>query len=496
MQRLSRQTDKINLFVEYSGKDNKGNRIVQDFIHQEIQNHIDECRKQGIQNCGILAPWGHGKTEQVIFRVLHEVGRNQNIRIQYVCNTDDNATSRVQSIKRYIESDDQYHKVFPWVNPAKNEDWGKHKLIVERESRAKDGTLEAWGITSSGTGSRSDLQIFDDPVDLRNAILNPAMREQIKNSFYTVWVPRLVPDGFRIYIATAWHEADLTHELMKNSEWAFLIMRVSDDFSCIECESKLKGKYKIPLWTSQWTEEKLKKQYKHIGARAFDRGYRQIAINDEDRTFPSSDSIFSPEIGKDIILPFWPRITGIDPFGQAVVIFTIALNPYTRKKFVLEIRRGKWQPKQTVAEILDVWVTHKPQFMVCENNASQSAISQWVAEKGGVDIPLVPFNTGAQKADPILGLPSIEVEFANGGWCVPCMGVDFTDSENPVTVFKNELRGHPVAESWDTVMAAWFAREGCRYLIEKSANPDPDPNEVVSAEEAGVDIEDIQIGRY
>lgn len=495
MQKYSRQAERINLFVEYVGKDNKGNRIVQDFIHQEIQNHIDECKRQKIQNCGILAPWGHGKTEQVIFRVLHEIGRNQNIRIQYVCNTDDNATSRVQSIKRYIEGDKEYNRVFPWVSPAKGEDWGKHKLIIERDSKAKDGTLEAWGITSSGTGSRADLQLFDDPVDLRNAILNPAMREQIKSSFKNVWIPRLVPDGFRIYIATAWHEADLTHELMKNSEWAFLVMRVSEDFTCIECESKLKGKYKIPLWSSQWSEDKLKKQFKGIGARAFDRGYRQKAINDEDRTFPSSDSIFNESCGKEIILPFWPRIVGIDPFGQAVVIFVIALNPLNHMRFVLEIRRGKWQPKQTVNEIIDVFTVHKPQFLVCENNASQSAISQWVSDKN-ISIPIIPFNTGAQKADPILGLPSIEVEFANGAWCVPCRGVDTTDADNPINVFRSELRGHPVAESWDTVMAAWFAREGCRLLIEKSENPDPDPNEVLDAEDVGADVEEITIGAY
>lgn len=485
---------KVNLFVEYVGKDNKGNRIIQDLIHQEIQNHIDECKKQKVQNCGILAPWGHGKTEQVIFRVLHEIGRDQNIRIQYVCNTDENATSRVQSIKRYIEGDKEYNKVFPWVTPAKNEDWGKHKIIINRDSKAKDGTLESWGVCSSGTGSRSDLQIFDDPVDLRNAILNPAMRDQIKNSFYTVWVPRLIPDGFRIYIATAWHEADLTHELMRNSEWAFLIMRVSADFSCIECESKLKGKYTIPLWTSQWSTERLKKQWKHIGSRAFDRGYRQIAINDEDRTFPSSDSIFSPETSKDVILPHWPRVLGIDPFGQAVVIFVIALNPHNHMRFVLEIRRGKWQPKQTINEILDAYLLHRPQIIVCENNASQNAIIQWAQQVGGVDLPIVPFTTGAQKADPILGLPSLEVEFANGAWCVPYKGIDSTDTDNAVNVFRSELRGHPVAEAWDTVMACWFAREGCRYLIEKSVNPDPNPNEIIDQEDFG--IEHVEIGAY
>ena len=487
--------DNINLFCEYIGKDAKGNRIVQDHIHTEIQEHIDYCQKNKIKNCGILAPWGHGKTEQLIFRVLQWIGQDCNKRIQYICNTDDNATARVTSVKRFIENDKEFHYTFPHITPSKGDDWGKHKIIVTRDSKSKDGTLEAWGITTSGTGSRADLQVFDDPVDLRNAILNPAMREQVKESFKNVWLSRLVAHGFRVYIATAWHDADLTHELLKpDSGWCFLVMKISADFSCIECESPYKGKYTIPLWNVEWSEERLRKQYKDVGARAFDRGYRQIALNDEDRTFPSSDSIFREDLDMSVVAPHWPRIMGVDPFGQAVVLFIMALNPQTHQRIRVEIRRGKWQPKQTIREIVDAYRTHMPQYIVVENNAAQSAIAQWAMEVGGLDLPIVPFQTGKQKADPILGLPSLEVEFANGAWLIPMKGIDSTDSNNPNNVLRSELRAHPIAESWDTVMAMWFAREGARLLTWTPQEDNETVHQEEVFEEAG--IEHVTIGDY
>jgi len=279
-------------FCEYVIKDNDGKKIIQAQIHREMNEHVDECRKRGLLRCGILAPWGHGKTEQIIIsRALQFLGENPNNRIQIVTNTDSNSISRVDSISRYIQDDADFQKVFPSVVPGTKEDWSKHKLIVKRDSKSKDGSVEAWGITTSGTGSRSDFLLVDDPVDLRNAITNPAMRKQVKDAFYNVWSSRLEPNGFVVYIATRWHEDDLTGELLKNKKYSFLVMKVSEDFSCIECESPFKGKYKIPLW-DKWSKEALISKAAEIGNRAFDRGYRQRALSDEDRTFPSYQKVF------------------------------------------------------------------------------------------------------------------------------------------------------------------------------------------------------------
>ncbi|QGH73020.1 MAG: terminase large subunit [Siphoviridae sp. ctCJE6] len=480
-----------NDFCEYVVKDEKGNKISQAEIHREINWHIDECRRLGL-NCGILAPWRHGKTEQVVVgRTLKFLGEDPNNRIFIICNSDDNAKARVGSVSRYIERDEEYHDVFPHVVPGPGADWGKHKLIVKRPSLSKDGSVEAWGITSSGTGAGCDFLIADDPVDLRNAILNPALRDQVKDSFNNVWCSRLSPGGFKIYIATAWHDNDLTSDLRKNKEWCFLIIKVSADFSCMECESPLKGKFTIPLW-DMWPKEKLLKRYSEIGQRAFNRGYRQEALSDEDRTFPSSDKIFNLKVGHDVVPRDWPKVIGMDPFGKKVVIFVLAYNPVNCQKIPVDIRIGKWSPKKSIEELKAAYQEWAAQLAVVENNAAQQAIVQWAQEIGGHRMLIVPFTTGSQKANPAMGLPSLEVEFANGGWMVPMRDVREDDAQNPFNVWKAELAAHPVGEAEDTVMASWFAREGVRYMTQYEAPDD----QTIHQEEIIPEVEPVKIGDY
>jgi len=452
-----------NDFCEKVIKDEKGEHIKQAEIHREIQWHIDECRKRKVY-CGILAPFRHGKTENVVIaRTLKYLGENQENRIFIVCNSDDNAKARVTSVSKYIERDEDYHQVYPQVKAAEKEEWTKHKLIIERQSKIKDGSVEAWGVTSSGAGAGCDIMIVDDPVDLRNAIINPALRKTVKDNFYNIWLTRLTSKGFLIYIATIWHEDDLTNELLKNPRFKFLKIAVAKDFSCLECESPFKGKFKIPLWQARWNKQALLNRRGEIGEKAFNRGFRQIALSDEDKTFPSGLRIFKYGVStKDIVKPEWPRYAGVDPFGQWVVIFTLVLSPEGRK-YPIDIRRGKWGPTETILQLIDAYNTHHHQIIMLENNAAQEAIRQWALEKGKKDMPLKAFTTGKQKADPIVGLPGMEVEFENDGWIV-AMGNKEHDPDCGCNFckFKQELNEHPIGQTADIVMAAWMAREATR----------------------------------
>lgn len=479
-------------FCEFVLKDDKGQTVKQADIHREINWHIDECRRQKL-NCGILAPWRHGKTEQVVIgRTLQFLGENPNNRIFIVCNADDNAASRVESIGKYIDQSADYHAVYPDIVPGDKTQWGRHKLVVQRSSLSKDGSVEAWGITTSGTGSGCDFLIVDDPVDLRNAILNPALRIQVKEAFRNVWSSRLSPNGFKIYIATMWHNDDLTSELLKNSEWCFLIIKVSEDFSCLECESPLKGKFIIPLWETAWPKEKLISRFKEIGSRAFNRGYRQVALSDEDRTFPSYPKIFRYNVKiNDIVRPEWPRVIGMDPFGQYVVIFTLAL-AHDGRRYPVEIRRGKWSPKESVLQLVDAFITHRAQLVVVENNAAQEAICQWAIEMGH-QMPVWPFTTGKQKADPLMGLPGMEVEFGNDSWVVAMGGEHEPDCKCNFCMWKFEMQYHPIGETADIVMAAWFAREAARALQFNVLDAVPQ-NEIITQQDIG--LEPVHIGDY
>lgn len=228
--RLSR-TD-INTFNEFVLKDIKtGLPIKQAAIHLSWQEHIDWCFKNG-KKAGILAPWGHGKSSQIIGRILYHIGLNPSIRMKVVCNVGEHAKGRVSTAKNYIEHSKEYQRVFPGVKPNMS-DWATQSFTVVRPVASPDSTLEAHGILSTGISGRADMLIVDDPVDQKNAVAEPKKQIQVIDTFYNGWFSRLEPDGNLIYIATRWTMTDLTSELLHNPEYVFLVQAVSKDFTHI-----------------------------------------------------------------------------------------------------------------------------------------------------------------------------------------------------------------------------------------------------------------------
>lgn len=203
-------------------------------IHRVVTRFIDYCWSNDYY-CGILAPFGHGKTTTLIGRVLWEIGHDTNIRIKVICATDDIAIPRVASIRRYLESDPVYRDVFPHVKPGNLAEWNKHRLYVDRRSKAVDPTLEAKGLFETGTGGRGDLLVFDDVIDYNNTIKNQALIPTAFDAINSVWLKRKESWTRVLSIGTAWHSADAYHQLRKvKDRWRWLICGISDDFSCIE----------------------------------------------------------------------------------------------------------------------------------------------------------------------------------------------------------------------------------------------------------------------
>lgn len=231
----------VNSFIENTILDSNGDGVKQSDFHRALHNHIDDCWNRGI-NAGILAPWGHGKTESVaIARVMYEIGLKPGLRCRLLCSNDSIAGDRVSAIKSYIETSSKYNDIFPNVKMDRSRGVLKTKFFVKRLSPAKDATLEASGVLSTGIGSRYDLAVFDDVVDLRNAVLMPALRPQVKEAVKNVWLSRGEPGCRNVLIGTVWHEDDLYMDMINNERWSFLIMSVSEDMTCIECRYTNKG---------------------------------------------------------------------------------------------------------------------------------------------------------------------------------------------------------------------------------------------------------------
>ena len=61
-------------------------------------------------------------------------------------------------------------------------------------------------------------------------------RDKVIGTFEDVWMQRLESWGRALYVGTPWHEADLTHPLMKRPGWSLLKIWVSEDFERLEME--------------------------------------------------------------------------------------------------------------------------------------------------------------------------------------------------------------------------------------------------------------------
>lgn len=476
-----RNYDKIALnkydfdsFINRVIKDESGNCLCQAQIHKSWTKHVNFCWRNGL-HAGILAPFGHGKTTQIVLgRALFHVGENPNIRIKIISNTDTTAGARVRAIKGYLERDNDYNEIFPLIRPKDYRQWTQHKLTVNRLVELIDPSIEARGVTCTGVGGRCDLMIFDDPVDLKNAILVPGDRAKVLECIQNVWLTRLIPDSRVIWIATSWHKEDASQILKKSNNFCFLIQKINPDFNGIDCEvinspHPKYQKFSLPLWEERWDEKSLRKYANIIGLRAFNRGFRQETYTEEEKTFKSFIQCLDPNMGWQ---DAWAKTTicsiGIDlaSKGRAGTVAFVLGQGDDGKRYPICIERKNLTSPETVKLIKTLCIKFKPRVLVVENNAYQQSLIEWLHENGLHNFTdrIVPFTTGTQKMNPQIGLPSIEIEFERGQWQIPQK--DYIDHDSQCNcgfcIWVKEVENYPFSSSTDVLMASWFAREGLR----------------------------------
>ncbi len=207
-------------------------------IHRTWLDHINYCWQRGLHAI-ILAPFGHGKTSIILGIILFLLGRNPNLRIKLVCADDTAAVDRLGAIKKYIEFDPDYRRVFPGTRRDQTGPWSQTTIRVQKTTISKDETVKALGINTGNMGSRSDLNIFDDICDRRNMIEQPALRDKVFGGFVSTFQSRLEEGRLSVAIMTRWHEQDVPGRIMADPEmrraYGILIQRINADFTGIDC---------------------------------------------------------------------------------------------------------------------------------------------------------------------------------------------------------------------------------------------------------------------
>ena len=259
-------------------------------IHKRMQQHLGDHR-----NCYIEYPRGHGKTAQMTLRVAWEIGNDPTVRIKYIQQSDVEAKKTTGLIKAIIEGD-FFKMVFPEIEPDM-EMWCKADFKIKTPKYQRDATCEAKPIFGRA-GGRADILIADDICDLRNAIQQAALRDQVKEFWNTNWLPMRdftrdeKPRTWKV--GTCYHADDITADWrrMHRDDGALLRLPVVG--------------FKSP-WSEMISEEELEAIRKEIGPFAFARSYELQPVT-------SDLIVFNPEWIRDSIyrdIPDWQRDNGV-----------------------------------------------------------------------------------------------------------------------------------------------------------------------------------------
>lgn len=487
--------------IQYFLRDERDQPVKFKEIHRGWLEFVERAHAAGL-HAGVMAPFGHGKTAVlVIGLVLDWIGQNREGRFQIVSANDKIAVKRVGSIKRYIERSVAYHEIYPDVRPSA-ENWQKHEITIQRESASPDPTLQGYGITSGGTGSRSDGTAFDDVDDVHS--LSPDVRETRGEGFDSTWMSRLESWARAVMPCTAWHVEDVAHRKLSNEEWAWRCEAVSERKERIYAAEIWRGGGRgresapadatgivarlakehgarvisLPLWTERRNREALEKRERQ-SARAYRRGEQNDAYRDDETTFPSFLGCVRWNVDP-ASLPWqsWRCKSGVDLSSKkrpGNVIVVVGRDMKTGVKTILDVRIGAWTSPQTVRQIDEVDRAWQCEEHRVESNAYQESVREWAVDvKGGGTgsdswSRISNYETkGTVHTDEYAGIPGLETEFSNGGWVfpIPHGSRDVVKERESAPgcgcdrcEMLRQVSQHPNAKQRDALMALWFARD-------------------------------------
>lgn len=338
-------------------------------LHDELQFMLDEAT-----DCYVELPRGHGKTSNMAARVAWEIGRNPEIRVKIVASTDDEAAKTVTMIRKLIESE-EYRKVFPSIEPDGHSTWGNTAFTVKRARLIRDPTVEAVSVFGRA-GGRSDLLIADDVCDLRNAVQQPSLREQVKESWKTIWMPTLDRSSPRPRIwkfGTPYHVADITAEWRSyHSERGGLFRR------------PVRG-YEGP-WPEVFTSDMLEDLREKLGPIAYARSYELSPVSSDQLVF---DHWWLDRAFYEGNVPEFVRAT-----GQSIAATDFAFSDKTVKKgdpdySVLVTGYRSMDGYCYVDRVVRARVPFPEWLRICARECRSSNVSVLMAEGNGPQAGLV-----------------------------------------------------------------------------------------------------------
>lgn len=466
-------------FLEYAIRDEETGAVIRNAdFHREWQKFLRENRR-----ATLIAPVEHGKTQQVLGKVLHLLGNNPSLRIALISNTAEQAQKLLRSVRTHIEENARVREVFPNLKPSTRDadPWHQSAITVERKTTAKDPSIQAHGVFGPIVGARLDVIVLDDVLDFENT-RTEEQRKKLIEWFDTTVFTRATKHAQIFAIGTPWHPDDFLHNL--EARPGFSTRR----YCAVENPDDPRPKWR-PIWPRQWPRSRLIERERDMAETVFSRKYLCRVRMDATARFKEEWLRRMVALGRG--LSFFPEspkaqggvrklrcFTGVDlGVGQGeenalTVLFTIAQRDDGRR-MVVNIESGHW----TAPEIIDRLESHYRRYdatIMVESNGAQKFIVDMALDKS---IPVTAFHTGANKWDPEWGVESLAVEMRNMRWVLPSGSAGEIGQLDPEAQawLRECLYFNPSEHTGDRLMASWLAREAARRF-------DPSPAQRVDTQ--------------
>lgn len=250
----------VDCFIESCFTDSRGAPVKQADVHRAMQAHLTTHPRALVE-----MPRDHGKSFQVCCRVLWELGKEPGLRVKIVCATHAVAAERSRFLMDTLTLNAAVRKVFPKLRASKP--WTVRALTVRRDAQTIGPSVAAFGIGAGSTGTRADLLVCDDIVDVR-CLHSKTARDRVSDYFTNNLMNLLEPDGRLWGLCTPWHSDDLNARLKKNTAYPLFRQAIGPNFE--------------PVWPERWPEEALRARLAEIGTASFARGYRLVPIAEDE----------------------------------------------------------------------------------------------------------------------------------------------------------------------------------------------------------------------
>ena len=453
---LARARTDICAFILYVMRHERtGRKIKLAPIHRTWHQLADEYDR--------LVLWSFaesGKTFGLsVARTLFMLGRDPTLQFAIVSNTTGMAAKIANQIADYIENSEQLHEVFPHLVPNPDRPWNSEQLTVMRPTLSKDPSVNTLGVGSNTQGARLDVAILDDVLNRENT-RTAYMRAGLLDWYLKTITGRMTERGRIIAIGNTFHPEDLLHTFAKNPQvwraFKFPILR----------------KDGTSAWPEVWPLDRIEKRRQELGPLESMSQLMCEAIDDSTSRF-KRDWIEACKLrgaGKSLIyaireVPAGCKVycgvdlgVGLKANNDLTVFFVIFIHPNGDRE-VLWVESGRWVATDIMSKVVDLHQRYHCIFVV-ENNASQEFLVQILQHH--TSIPIIPFTTGKNQADPSFGVEAMGAEMASNPpkWIIPSQ--DGRCHPEVDAWIGEMLSYHPEAHAGDRLMASWIGKEGER----------------------------------